>query len=160
MALADLSSLLWRQRELLELLVFKLEEEQMMLASGRSKWLAHATREVEAVLDQIRRTEVLRAAEADAVARELGLAPNPSLADLAAAAPEPWASLLRDHRQAFLALTTEITTLAQANKDLLTAGQRAVRESLMLATGAVETYGPTGASRATAPAPRLLDEAI
>jgi flagellar biosynthesis/type III secretory pathway chaperone len=160
MALANLSSLLWRQRELLELLVFKLEEEQMMLASGRSKWLAHATREVEAVLDQIRRTEVLRAAEADAAARDLGLPPNPSLADLAAAATEPWASLLRDHRQAFLTLTAEITTLAQANKDLLTAGQRAVRESLLSVTGSVETYGPTGVSRATAPARRLIDEAI
>lgn len=160
MALANLSSLLWRQRELLELLVFKLEEEQMMLASGRSKWLAHATREVEAVLDQIRRTEVLRAAEADAAARELGLPPNPSLADLTAAAPEPWAGLLRDHRQAFLTLTNEITALAQANKDLLTAGQRAVRESLLSVTGSVETYGPTGLPRATTPVHRLIDEAI
>ena len=63
--LADLSSILWREREMLELLLFKLEEEQLILASGRGRWLAHATREVEMVLDQIRRTEVVRAAEVE-----------------------------------------------------------------------------------------------
>src|SRR4051794_6621516 len=39
--LTDLSSVLWRARELLELLLFKLEEEQLLLASNRSRWLAH-----------------------------------------------------------------------------------------------------------------------
>jgi hypothetical protein len=52
--LADLSSILWREREMLELLLFKLEEEQLVLASGRGRWLVHATREVEMVLDHIR----------------------------------------------------------------------------------------------------------
>jgi hypothetical protein len=160
MSLVDLSGILWRQREMLELLVFKLEEEQLMLAAGRTRWLAHATREVEAVLDHIRRTEVLRAAEVEAVAREFGLAPNPSLAALADAAPAPWSDLLREHRHAFLRLTSEITGLTETNRELLTAGQRAVRESLLSATGAVETYGPNGVSRAATHAPRLVDEAM
>ena len=47
MALADFCRILWRERELLELLLFKLEEEQLVLASGRGRWLAHATHEVE-----------------------------------------------------------------------------------------------------------------
>src|SRR5688572_9212434 len=72
-SLTDLASVLWRSRELLEMLLFKLEEEQLLLASNRSRWLSHATREVEVVLDQIRQTEVIRAAYAQEVAVELGL---------------------------------------------------------------------------------------
>ena len=53
MALSDVSNILWRERQLLELLVFKLEEEQLVLAAGRTRWLAHATREVENVLGEI-----------------------------------------------------------------------------------------------------------
>ena len=54
MGLAEVSTVLWTERELLELLLFKLEEEQLVLASGRTRWLAHATREVEMVIEQIR----------------------------------------------------------------------------------------------------------
>ena len=46
----ELSALLWRERELLELLTFKLEEEQLLLTAGRTRWIEHATREVEQVL--------------------------------------------------------------------------------------------------------------
>src|SRR5438045_4734995 len=39
MGLAELSSILWRERDMLELLLFKLEEEQLVLAAGRTRWL-------------------------------------------------------------------------------------------------------------------------
>lgn len=61
MSMEDLSSVLWRERELLETLLYKLEVEQLVLAGGRSHWLATAAREVERVLDRIREIEVLRA---------------------------------------------------------------------------------------------------
>ena len=131
MGLPDLSSILWREREMLELLLFKLEEEQLVLAGGRTRWLAHATREVELVLEQIRQAEVLRAAEVEVVAAELGLGTNPSLANLADSVPEPWVTMLREHRKAFKALAAEISALAEANRDLLTAGQRAARETML-----------------------------
>lgn len=160
MGLADLSSILWREREMLELLLFKLEEEQLVLAGGRTRWLAHATREVEMVLDQIRATEVLRAAAVESIAKELGIGPNPSLSDLADAVDAPWTDLLRQHRRAFLALTTEITGLAEANRDLLTAGQRAVHETMLAVAGSVETYDTRGHTVAAAPRARLIDEAM
>ena len=53
MGLMQLSDVLWQERHLLELLLFKLEEEQMILTSGRTRWLGHATREVETVLDDL-----------------------------------------------------------------------------------------------------------
>jgi hypothetical protein len=160
MGLADLSSILWREREMLELLLFKLEEEQLVLAAGRTRWLAHSTREVEMVLDQIRHTEVLRAAEVEAVAAELGIGPNPSLGQLADAVGAPWSDLFRDHRKTFLALAAEISALAEANRDLLSAGQRAVREAMLAVSGSFETYGRRGETVAAAPRSRLIDEAM
>ncbi len=160
MGLADLSSILWREREMLELLLFKLEEEQLVLAGGRTRWLAHATREVELVLDQIRSTEVMRAMEVEAIAVELGVGPNPSLTELAEAVGPPWQELLRQHRRAFLTLTTEITGLAEANRDLLTVGQRAAHETMLAFAGSIETYGPRGHAVAVAPRIRLVDEAM
>ncbi|GAA3335672.1 hypothetical protein GCM10020358_04880 [Amorphoplanes nipponensis] len=161
MSLTDLSSVLWRARELLELLLFKLEEEQLLLASNRSRWLAHATREVEVVLDQIRQTEVVRAAYAQAVAAELGLEVEASLGQLADAAPAPWSDLLHQHRKAFLTLTSEIGALAESNRELLTAGQRAARETMLAFAGTVETYGPQGKTvSGGVRRPSLVDEAI
>ena len=161
MSLTDLASVLWRSRELLEMLLFKLEEEQLLLASNRSRWLSHATREVEVVLDQIRQTEVIRAAYSQDVAVELGLNPEASLGELADAAPPPWADLLHQHRKAFLTLTQEIGTMAEANRDLLTAGQRAARETMLAFAGTVETYGPQGKTvSGGVRRPSLVDEAI
>ncbi|MBI1758575.1 MAG: flagellar export chaperone FlgN [Actinobacteria bacterium] len=161
MGLADVASTLWREREALELLLFKLEEEQLVLAGGRSRWLAHATREVEMVLDRIKQTEVLRAVQVDALAADLGLPPNPSLSALADAAGDPWTELFREHRAAFLTLTAEITAMAEANRDLLTTGQRAVREAMLAVTGAVQTYGRRGTATTESMAQsQLVDEAM
>jgi hypothetical protein len=160
MGLAEVASILWRERETLELLLFKLEEEQLVLAAGRTRWLGYATREVEMVLDRIRQTELLRAAEVDAVAAELGLPPNPSLSDVADAASPPWDQLLREHRKAFVALTAEIGILAEANRELLTAGQRGAREAMLTVTGSLQTYGRDGGTTAATPSARLLDEAM
>ncbi len=39
MSFDELSAVLWRERELLETLLFKLEAEELIIASGRSRWL-------------------------------------------------------------------------------------------------------------------------
>jgi hypothetical protein len=160
MGLADLASILWREREMLELLLFKLESEQLVLTGGRTRWLAHATREVEIVLEEIRRTEVIRAIEVDEVAASLGIGPNPSLSALAEAAPVPWSELLDQHRKAFLTLTAEVSALAEANREMLTIGARAARETMLAVVGSVETYGRRGETVAAAPRTRLIDEAM
>jgi hypothetical protein len=150
---AEVSGVLWRERELLELLLFKLEEEQLVLAGGRARWLPHATREVEAVLGRIRQAELLRRVELERLTRELGLSGDVPLRQLADASPPPWDELFRSHRAAFLALTGEITALAEANRDLLSAGARSVTEAL-LSSGLVEaadTYDATGRAPAARP---------
>ena len=162
MGLSEVSNILWRERQLLELLLFKLEEEQLVLSAGRTRWLSHATREVEMVLEEIKRAELARSMEVDAAAAELGIEPGPSLRRLAEVAPDPWKGLLEQHRRAFLTATQEILALAQVNKDLLSRGQRATREALAwLGDNDAEVYSATGVATSSGPAgPRLVNEAL
>lgn len=157
-----LSLILWRERELLELLAYKLELERLVLESGRARWLANTTREVEEVLAAIRETEVLRAIAADEAASELGLDPAPTLNELAQAAPEPWATILLDHRAAFLAATKEIGQLSESNRGLITAGYRSARETLITIGGAVaDGYSPDGSAVLdNGPRRRLVDRSL
>ena len=130
MSVADVSSILWRERQLLEQLLFKLTEEQMLLAAGQVRWIVPATNEVEIVLDEINRMELVRAMEVQTVATALGLGTNPSLRELAEHAPVPWDGMLMNHRDAFLSLTEEITEMAKVNRELLSRGDHAVRQVL------------------------------
>ncbi len=156
----DLSLVLWRERELLEALLYKLEIEKLVLASGNSRWLATSAREVETILELIRQTEVLRAIAADEAAASIGLTANPSLRALAEAVDEPWRSILLEHREAFIGYTRQITELAAANRELLTAGQLAAREAFLGLTEQAESYSSTGTVVSTATGRRLLDRSI
>ncbi len=130
MSLPDLAAVLWRQRELLERLVYRLECEQLLLAAGRSRFLAVATSEVEALLDELSVVELQRARVADVVAAEVGLAPGASLEELAGTAQPPWTEVLIEHRNALLTLTGELSALAETNRHLLSAGLAAVEQAL------------------------------
>ncbi len=156
-----LSLILWRERELLELLAYKLELEQLVLESGRTRWLSNSTREVEEVLAAIRETEVLRSVAADEVAQKLGLEPAPSLNELADAAPEPWATIFGDHRSAFIAATQEIARLSESNRGLITAGYKAARETLLSIGGSADGYSPDGSAVVDkTPQRRLFDRSL
>lgn len=109
-----LSDVLWRERDLLELLVHRLEVERALVESGRTKRIALAARETETVLEQSRVAELGRAAEAEAAAHTLGLPVGASLAELAAAAPVPWADILHEQRATLLDLVAEVNALAEA----------------------------------------------
>ncbi len=159
MGLNELSGVLWRERQLLELLLFKLEEEQMILTSGRTQWLGHATREVESVLDQIRTAELGRSVEADDAARHVGAPLDCSLLELARHAPAPWDELLTEHHAAFVVLTEQIAGLADGNRELLQTSHRATQETLMSLQETVQTYDPRGA-QSSATGSMLLDRAL
>jgi hypothetical protein len=161
MTLSDVSNILWQERQLLELLVFKLEEEQLVLAAGRNRWLPHATREVETVLAQIKRVELDRAVTLSGVARELGLSDGPTLRELTEITTPPWNGIFAEHRRALLGLAQEIDSVAKANRDLLQRGQTATREALA-AIGEIDIEAYTAAGTATdrSLALRLVDEAI
>ncbi len=160
MSLNEFSGVLWRERQLLELLLFKLEEEQLILTSGKTQWLGHATREVESVLEQIRGAELGRAIEADAAAREVGVPEGSSLLTIAAQAPAPWRELLTEHHRAFVELTEQVNELAEGNRELLATSSRAAQETLLSLAESVQTYDPRGATSAATSGASLLDQAL
>jgi hypothetical protein len=162
MSVNDLSSLLWRERELLEMLVFKLEEEQMLLTAGRAKWLHHATREVEQVLGHIRTTGIERTVEAASVAGEWGLPDDATLRQLADRAPDgAWGDVLHSHLTALTALTGQIADVRDTNLTYLRAATRSAQETLAT-VGTTQApdpvaYGARGPRTAAAAGARLFD---
>lgn len=161
MDLSTLNSLLWNERQLLELLLFKLEEEQLLLAAGKSRWLSHATREVENVLEQIRGAELAREVETTHVAAQLGLPTHATLLDICERAEDPWGELLTSHRQALLTLVSEIDALSTGNKELLTTAQRAISETIAHYQRDEKTYDHTGATRSATDSPaQIFDQSL
>jgi hypothetical protein len=148
MALSEISNILWRERRLLELFVFKLEEEHFVLASERSRWLVHATREVETVLAEIQHVELELAMAVAGSTGELGMSDAPSLRELAAIAPPPWDGIFAEHRHALLRLAHEIDAVTASNRDMLQRGLLAAREvigepaRLRRASGRLDDLGP------------------
>jgi hypothetical protein len=159
---SDVSNILWRERQLLELLQFKLEVEQTLLAAGRTRWLGHATREIEMLIEEVKQVELIRSMEVAALCADLGIPGQPTLRALCEALPDPWSGIFDEHRQAFLQATQEIVALAELNRELLARGYQAAREALAtMGAERVETYGPAGLSvDRSGPPARLLDEVM
>lgn len=157
----ELSALLWRERELLELLVFKLEEEQLLLTAGRSRWIEHATREVEQVLGRLRTAGLARSVEVASLAREWGTEEDAPLRDIVAYAPAgPWAEIFTAHLRAMTELTGQIRQLRDENEQFLRAAARSTQETLAGVHTEPTTYGATGASDAAMSGGRLFDRAL
>jgi hypothetical protein len=125
-----LSTLLWREQELLDLLLFKAEEKQYLILTGKTRWLPRIAHEIEVVLDQLRTLEVERAAATEVLATALGVGANPSLRQLAEAAPAPWSDLFTKHHEALLVLVTELRSLSDANRELIEGGLAAIGAAL------------------------------
>jgi hypothetical protein len=140
-----LSTLLWREQELLDLLLFKAEEKQYLIVTGKTRWLARIAHEIEVVLEQLRSLEVERAAATEAIAVRSGLGPNPSLRQVADSAPTPWNTLFTKHHETLLSLVTELRSLSDANRDLIEHGLAAIGDVLLTSSSAsAGTYGANG----------------
>jgi len=161
MGYSDVSSLLWREREALQLLLFKIVSEQLIVSAGQTRWLARANDEIEQALTELRTTDVLRAAEVDALAEELGLANAPSLAELSERAEEPWATIFTDHRAELLSLVGEVEQASEDVRCLLSAGAQAMRDTLLSITRTANTSdskSPTASMTSAVAEPLLMDE--
>ena len=101
-------------------MLFKLEEQRLLLVDGQTRWVCHASREIEFVLDHLGELELSRALCSAIAAAELGVVDDSSLRSLAAVAPTPWPSVLQRHLAALERLAAEILALAAVNRALLT----------------------------------------
>lgn len=153
-----LSQVLWRERELLETLVYRLEVERLLLDGGRIRYLVHVTREIEEVLEDLQATQVLRATAAADASERLGLSPSPPLSVLAESSGDPWRSILLDHRDTMVALARDIAETSKDATDLIAACYCSVRETLLAIDGAVPVGDTAAVDRAVSPAAlRLVD---
>jgi len=155
---AAVSAMLWTERETLELLLYTLTMEQLVLTSGSTRWLKRVDADVQAAVARLRTSEVLRAAEVESLSLSLGMPVETRLADLAGGAPEPWPMVLTDHRTALRGLVLEVEAVASENRRLLDAGSRAIRETLDNLSTSVSTYDATGVAVGSYRGPFLLDE--
>lgn len=161
MSASELSASLWRERELLDLLVFKLEEEQLLLAAGKSRWLQYATREVEQVMERLRAAGLARAVEVSAVAGEWGAQPGATLRELVEHAPEgPWGELFSAHLQAMAELTSQIKELRDLNELLLRTAIRSSQETLAHGSEDIAIYNANGVSRGPAVDAHIFDRSM
>lgn len=153
----ELSEILWRERELLDMLLYKLEQQQLVLTVGKTRWLGTAAGEIEAVALLLRQTEVLRIAAHDEAARDAGLPATVTLSELAHRADEPWASILLDHRDSLASCTREIAHLAASNRELLTAGAQVARELLLSVSAEGSPEAPEVLTAAVGPGGSCAD---
>ncbi|MCW4385744.1 flagellar protein FlgN [Salinibacterium sp. SYSU T00001] len=154
----EVSATLWRERELLELLLFKLEEEQLLLTTGKTRWLPHATREVEQVLERLRGLGLTRAVEVAELGEEWGTGPDASLRDLVAHAPEgPWGEIFANHLTGMSELTAQIAQVRDINEQFLRSALRSTQETIAGLGNDSGTYDSAGQPLDGGTA-RLIDE--
>jgi hypothetical protein len=159
MGVHELSALLWRERELLEVLLFKLEVEQLLLTSGKSRWLTRASAETEQVTGHIRDLGLARTVEVAAVATEWGCAEDSTLGDLIEHSPDPiWTDILGSHLKGFADLVGNIQIARDANLVLLREGNRATQDTIADLDIGPAIYTSSGSAPANLAAARLLDE--
>jgi hypothetical protein len=114
--LQDVSNILWRERNLLELLAFKLDSERLLARAGRTRWLAMADHEVERVLDELKAVELERGIQVQALVDELGLDAEPTLQSLTETVPDEWSGILADHRRALIGLARDVDRSARHSR--------------------------------------------
>lgn len=159
----ELSNLLWQERQLLDRLLFKLKVEQMLLASGETRFLPMATAEAEEVLLATREAALARDVAAQSVAELFGLQEDAGLRDIATAAPAdtPWPEIFTKHLVALTALANEIKQVRDSNASIVAHASRSTQETLStLGAREVTTYDATGAASGEPSRSRLFDTTL
>jgi hypothetical protein len=155
---AGASTTLWREREALEQLLFKLFEQHLVLAAGSVRWLHLVDDEVHAAAEAVRGAELIRSAEFEVLGRRAGLPAAASLREFVDAAAEPWPLVFDDHRTALHELALQVRATAADNMRMLQAGAKAIRETLSSLTDQESGYDGSGAATARVGGALLLDQ--
>jgi hypothetical protein len=138
MSLRAFSEVLFQERRVLELLLFKLETERMLLDAGMERWLALASREVDTVLDELNKVELARSVVLAQAAPELGLdvgvngegGAGATLASVVAVVPPPWDTMFAEHQRVLKSLMGEVLLAAESSRHLLRQGYDSIRLAL------------------------------
>ncbi|TAM68400.1 MAG: flagellar protein FlgN [Microbacteriaceae bacterium] len=156
-----LSTVLWRERELLELLVFKLEEQQLLLSAGKSQWLRRASDEVRGVADRLAQLGLSRAITVGPLEATEPINDQPSLQEIIDELEEPvWRDIFSAHLGSLRTLTAQVRALQEGNIGLIRAALRSTQETLAAADVDASTYDASGRSDDVPVGARLIDRDI
>lgn len=162
MSANELTALLWRERELLDLLEFKLTTEQLLLTAGNSKFVQRSSDEIQAVSQRLRELSVARDVAVSNLAAEWGVPEeSASLRQIIEAAPnDVWRDIFNGHLIALVESTERIKSLRDANELLLRAAARSTQETLAGLGDSVTTYDARGHAGGQAATAQLIDKDI
>lgn len=118
----DLLAVLGRERHALGHLLFRLLEARGLLATGETRFLHLAARDVEAAAAAVREVELTRALLEP-------IADGRTLRELVEAAPPPLDGILHDHHMAISRLAAEVGAAIEATSELAEHGLARVRGS-------------------------------
>lgn len=136
--LGALADAIWAQRDTLEQLAFKLVALRLVLGADLRRYVGRCLDEVAAAADRAGRAELARAAALDVVADAWGRPTDAlTLTEVAERAPEPWASMLEEHRDHLRALVAEVELTASDNARLCRATLDDLDDDLAAATAAI-----------------------
>lgn len=159
--LETLLATLWKERRLLEHLLFKLTAAQLILRTDQSRFVVAAVSEVDRVLTALRVAERHRQSEIAALASLWSCrSEDLSLAALTTRAPSGLAPLFADHRDAFLELADQIDEVTCENQRLASLALSQVQISLAPLIELDSGYSPIGSSQVATLPPRRLDEIL
>lgn len=125
----EVAEVLRLERNSLEHLLYRLTALRALLTGRDEQFLSWAANEVESARNQVRETDLLRAAQVQL----LGVhGPNrtiPTLRQLASLAREPWAGILRDHHDALTNMVAEIEVVRYGSAERARQGIRRVADA-------------------------------
>ena len=114
-ALRALLAVLWRERDLLDVLGDAYGSERRAAAAGAPSAQA-LERRVRSVLDALQGAELERAVVTKALAGSLGVDEYPTLTRLIELCPSSWAAILAEHRQALRATAERAEAMARRSR--------------------------------------------
>jgi len=159
----ELAGALTRQKQMLEVLVYRLEILRHMLGKGETRFLPFAVAEVEHAAGMLRAADQERGDVVARMARERSLDPSTLTLRALAESDDVYAPMFERLRAEFLSLTEEFESLTRTSKVLAGRGIAEVDRVLGALSGSGPatslTYGP-GAERRRAHALAPRYEAI
>lgn len=154
MGASELSSALWVSRTSMERLLYKMETLLLMVSSGRTEWLQHASTEIEEATQILGSAQLHTEVMIAEVAANWGLPTPTTLTQLVEKGTHPvWGQLLEAHLEHVRELEMRIKAASTAAQQYTTQGLISAQEA-MAAAG----FHPDSLEEATEA--RILDKAL
>ncbi len=161
-SVAELSRILWQQRRVLERLRYCLRVQDLMIDGEDSESLVMAVDDVQGAIDAVRELEAARQEMTFELASQLGQGRDMSFQQLVELVPPPFDEMLNEHRESFLRVVADITSLSLNSRENIERGMRLTRDLVhsMLGDAGDGGYDSRGTPVSGSHERRLLDQQL